>query len=61
MFICDCVYRSDLVIILGANDIVVGLKSIGNVSLTAGQFAMLLGGPFGFGNNPLTYSGAGGV
>ena len=39
--------------------VLTGLKSIGNVSLTAGQFAMLLGGPFGFGNNPLTYSGAG--
>ena len=39
--------------------VLTGLKSVGDVMLTAGQFAMLLGGPFGLEVNPLTYGGAG--
>jgi Ca2+-binding RTX toxin-like protein len=39
--------------------VLTGLKSVGDVTLTAGQFAMLMGGPFGLGNTPLTLGGAG--
>lgn len=39
--------------------VLTGFKTVGDISLTAGQFAMLLGGPYGLKNVPLTLAGAG--
>jgi hypothetical protein len=39
--------------------ILTGFKTFGEIMLTGGQFAMLLGGPFGMSVNPVTFAGAG--
>ncbi|APJ03098.1 calcium-binding protein [Silvanigrella aquatica] len=39
--------------------VLTGFKTVGTISLTAGQLAMLVGGPYGISNVPLTLSGAG--
>ncbi len=39
--------------------IMTGVKTVGDIGLTAGQFTMLLGGPYGIGNTPATLAGAG--
>lgn len=39
--------------------VMTGVKTLGDIGLTAGQFTMLLGGPYGLANTPATLGGAG--